>query len=155
MTESSYSVGKGKPPTNTQFKKGQSGNPGGKPKSRPAASASMQQRLKEAMEDALLTDWYDLKKGIGWSDADEPMRQLARDIVVRGIEGRREYRLTLLSLMEKLDKLKMNERVHKMVPVSLTEGRAEGKAEGKAEGATSATKNTHTVQLLTRTGPAG
>ena len=143
MTESSYSVGKGKPPTNTQFKKGQSGNPGGKPKSKAAAPAtSMQQRLKEAMEDAFQSDWSTVKfERDEWDHVDDPMRRLAREIVVYGVEGSRESRTTLLALMEKLDKLKMNDKVSKTHPVSLTEGKAEGKAEGKtAEAVASAEK---------------
>lgn len=133
MTKSSYSVGKGKPPAHTQFKKGQSGNPGGKPKSpKSRATTSMQRRLKDAIEEAFLSDYETLRNELEYDDDDEvvePMRRLARGFVVDGLE-QREGRKILFALMEKLDKVKTDEKPDKMQSVSLTEGKAEGKAEG-------------------------
>jgi len=46
----SYAVGYGKPPRNTRFQKGQSGNPRGRPKSSKTAQASLMKALAEQVE---------------------------------------------------------------------------------------------------------
>jgi hypothetical protein len=146
MTKSSYSVGKGKPPAHAQFKKGQSGNPGGKPKSRKAPpTTSMQQRLKEALEEAIRSDWEKLQDWETDDDVKEPMQCLANDLLLDGFKTR-EGRKTLLALMEKLDQLKTDEKMHKPQPVSLSEGKAEGKAEGKTAEAVAPAEKTDANQ---------
>jgi hypothetical protein len=50
MSEKNYKVGKGKPPTKSQFKKGTSGNPSGRPK----GSKNWKTKLMEALEPLIL-----------------------------------------------------------------------------------------------------
>lgn len=126
-TKPDYEVGKGKPPKGSQFRKGQSGNPGGRPKPRP--TTSMQYRLKQAIEEALASDFNTMKyERDEWETVNNPLLRLARDLVLESAEGRDRARGVLLALMEKLDRVKMNENGDKPESFSLSEGTAEGNA---------------------------
>ena len=90
-----YKVGRGKPPAHSQFKKGQSGNPGGKP----GPVKSMQARLKLALDETLCADPYDLKHATSLTALDEVVKCLVRSAA----GGTPAQTRLLLSLMEKLD----------------------------------------------------
>lgn len=76
----SYTIGRGKPPLHTRFKKGQSGNPSGKPG--PAKLA--RQRFQRALIAALDEPWDDLRKYQRGHNLEFMARRLARD----ALEGR-------------------------------------------------------------------
>ena len=91
-----YKVGRGKPPAHSQFKKGQSGNPGGKP----GPVKSMQARLKLALDEMLCTGALDLKFATSATALDDVVKSL----VLSAARGNTKETRLLLSLMEKLDK---------------------------------------------------
>jgi hypothetical protein len=47
MSGSAYEVGRGRPPVSTRFKKGQSGNPNGRPKQQPSFQSELMAELGE------------------------------------------------------------------------------------------------------------
>ena len=47
MASSAYQVGRGRPPISTRFKKGQSGNPSGRPKKQPSFRSELMAELGE------------------------------------------------------------------------------------------------------------
>ena len=75
--DSSYTVGRGKPPLHTRFQKGQSGNPSGKPG--PAKLA--RQRFQRALFAALEGEAADLKQSLPRGILDVLVRRLALDAV--------------------------------------------------------------------------
>jgi hypothetical protein len=91
-----YKVGRGKPPAHSQFKKGQSGNPGGKP----GPVKSMQVRLKLALDASLCADALDLKFATSATTLDD----IVKNLVLSAARGNTKETRLLLSLMDKLDK---------------------------------------------------
>jgi len=81
MTEAkrNYEIGHGKPPLGSRFKKGQSGNPGGRPKKKTAAPvlvrkfteqmvlATRGQRQKTTRTEVLVVQLVDQPAGADWS----------------------------------------------------------------------------------------
>jgi hypothetical protein len=67
-----YAVGKGKPPVHSRFKKGQSGNPSGKP----GPKKAMRVQLKEALECALEAQPIDLQMAVPETAAAEIIKEL-------------------------------------------------------------------------------
>jgi hypothetical protein len=88
-----YAVGRGKPPVHSQFRKGQSGNPGGKP----APARTFQQRLREAVEAALDEEFYSLTH----SDPETSLEKIANEIVVGAALGQHRALKTVLELTDK------------------------------------------------------
>jgi hypothetical protein len=95
MTEStaSYTVGRGRPPLHTRFKKGQSGNPSGKPG--PAKLAK--QRFQRALYAALGGSEAELEH----SKADNVIGAIARQMARDAAAGRVAATRLLLSLLDK------------------------------------------------------
>ena len=94
MTQSSttYAVGRGKPPLHTRFKKGQSGNPSGKPG--PAKLAK--QRFQRALYAALEGTEAELENaGTG-----TVLAGVARRLVLAAVSGRVPAIRLLLSLLD-------------------------------------------------------
>ena len=97
MPNRDYAVGRGKPPVNTQFKKGQSGNPGG----RPSQAGSFRARLRAAVEAALEEDVWRLRK----ADVSAPLQKIANELVVKAAGGNQQALRVFLAVTEKLDKV--------------------------------------------------
>lgn len=95
MTKRDYAVGRGKPPVHSQFKKGQSGNPGGKS----ARPGSFRERLRTAVEAALEQDVWALRQ----SNADKPLQKIANELVVKAAGGNQQALRVFLTVTEKLD----------------------------------------------------
>jgi hypothetical protein len=95
MPKRDYVVGRGKPPVHSQFKKGQSGNPGGKP----AGPGSFRERLRMAVEAALEQDVWALRQG----SADKPLQKIANELVVKAAGGNQQALRVFLAVTEKLD----------------------------------------------------
>jgi hypothetical protein len=94
MTEtlSSYAVGRGKPPLHTRFRKGQSGNPSGKPG--PAKLAK--QRFERAFYAALEASEQDLER----SKSDNVIAEIARRMALDAAAGRASAVKLVLTLLE-------------------------------------------------------
>ena len=92
-TSASYEVGYRKPPRSTQFQKGQSGNPSGKPG--PASLA--RQRFQRALHAALSEGLSDLKEYSRGENLEYMARRLTRD----AINGNRQALKLILSELDR------------------------------------------------------
>jgi hypothetical protein len=93
MAKQDYAVGRGKPPAANKFKKGQSGNPGGKP----GKAKTFQQRWRRAFEQALKMTYSDLED----SGAATVLDDVAKGIVLNAARGQSQAVKTLLALTDK------------------------------------------------------
>lgn len=93
MAKREYAVGRGKPPVDNQFKKGQSGNPGGKP----GPAKTFQQRFRIAFDEALKMTYEDLAS----SGAETVLDEVAKEIVLNAARGQSQAVKTLLALTDK------------------------------------------------------
>jgi hypothetical protein len=91
-----YAVGNGKPPLHTQFKKGQSGNPRGRPK-RPRRS--FEQEFNETLKLALRMKYARLAT----SDTNNCLSKLVQKLVTKAADGDLRAMGHLLSRMEMCD----------------------------------------------------
>lgn len=95
-----YNVGKGKPPKHTQFKPGQSGNPRGRPKRKPAitSNAEAQQRFLEAASSAVVIRENGRRKRMTMMEAiDMRCIQMALQGNLRAIQLFYKYRAEALA----------------------------------------------------------
>lgn len=123
-----YEVGKGKPPKHTQFPKGQSGNPTG----RPGPAKSLQRRFWQKIEAALDGDYLDLKCEVGALGGRTALDKLARAIVLSAAQGESRKIGILLPLLERLDRM-AGEGEGEAESVSLPQGKRQGKNENLPE----------------------
>ncbi|HEY5048580.1 MAG TPA: DUF5681 domain-containing protein [Rhizomicrobium sp.] len=89
-----HAIGRGKPPVHSQFKKGQSGNPGG----RPGPILSFQQRLRSAVETALERSIWDLMDS---KSSGSSLETIASELVLEAASGKPQAVKTLLALTDK------------------------------------------------------
>lgn len=94
MADTSYTVGKGKPPKDSQFKKGQSGNPGGRPR-----WESFRDRLKAGIEAALERKTQDVHLGAKRNVFED----LVNRMVVDAVHNNDQQRKVFLALMKDLE----------------------------------------------------
>jgi hypothetical protein len=95
MSESSYPVGYGRPPQHTRFRKGQSGNPGG----RPGPKKRLKHQFDKALSDALEGDRWELL------DA-RPARvieALARKMILDALDRRSSAQRLVLGILDSED----------------------------------------------------
>ncbi|HTT83703.1 MAG TPA: DUF5681 domain-containing protein [Rhizomicrobium sp.] len=92
-TSATYAVGRGKPPLHTRFKKGQSGNPSGKPGPAKLAKARFQRALLAALEGSV----EDLAAATPATGMDAIVQRVARDAT----EGRIPAVKLVLSQLDK------------------------------------------------------
>jgi hypothetical protein len=119
MPKRDYAVGRGKPPVECQFKKGQSGNPGGKL----GAGRSFRERLRTAVEAALEQDVWTLRQ----APADKPLQKIANELVVKAAGGNQQALRVFLTVTEKLDEAAPATAVERALPVEPTStGSCEG-----------------------------
>jgi hypothetical protein len=97
MTNQDYSVGRGKPPVEGQFKKGRSGNPGGKPRKRP----TFERQLRIGLEQALVTNY----RVLAGSEPIDCMAKIAQKLVLGAAAGDLKATKYLLSLTDRYDLL--------------------------------------------------
>ena len=95
QTPANYQVGHRKPPKQTQFKKGQSGNPGGKPGLAKSATARFKQALKAALEMNRVS--------LSATIAETTLESVANRIVLSATSGGAAETRLLLSLIENLE----------------------------------------------------
>jgi uncharacterized protein DUF5681 len=141
MAKRDYAVGRGKPPVASQFKKGQSGNPGGK--RRP--TKTFQQRFRIAFDEALKMTYEDLNS----SGARTVLDDVAKEIVLNAARGRPQAIKTLLMLTDKYSEADVqaasNEKNSTQLPtsaggapkvetqgVTLSQGNSQGNFESEA-----------------------
>ncbi|HEX4156854.1 MAG TPA: DUF5681 domain-containing protein [Rhizomicrobium sp.] len=91
-SNSAYTVGRGRPPLHTRFKKGQSGNPSGKPGPARLAKQRFQRALFAALEGT--TEELELAK------PDKVIAALARRMALDAVAGRGSAQRQLLSLLD-------------------------------------------------------
>ncbi|MCW3476405.1 DUF5681 domain-containing protein [Limobrevibacterium gyesilva] len=95
MAERDYAVGRGRPPRHTQFKKGQSGNPAGRPKGARNLRAEM---LQELLSDVTARE-------NGRSIKVSKTRLIAKALIAKAAAGDMKAAALLLDLMLKLDRM--------------------------------------------------
>ena len=93
MTESTYTVGPGRPPLHSRFQKGQSGNPGG----RPGPAKQLKQRFHRALREALEMKPQALEAARPTS----MLGALVRKMVLDANAGSDPARQRVLSLLER------------------------------------------------------
>jgi hypothetical protein len=92
MTNSDYAVGRGKPPVHTRFRKGQSGNPSGKPGPAKLLKARFQRALYNALE-MPATD-------VALSPPDCALVEMAKQLTLDAMAGRTAAQRLLLKLLD-------------------------------------------------------
>jgi hypothetical protein len=95
MSEKSYKVGKGKPPTKSQFKKGRSGNQSGRPKGR----KNFKTRFNEVLE---LLDMPPSQLKKLNLDSDSTLKVIAGKAAIAAIQGDPRNLGELINILTKL-----------------------------------------------------
>jgi hypothetical protein len=96
MTQSSYPVGYGRPPVHTQFQKGHSGNPGGKP--------GPKRRLKDEFAEALASAFDGTMGELRDARPKRGIEVLARVVALHALEGRSSAQKIVLGLLDGKDR---------------------------------------------------
>jgi hypothetical protein len=149
VTSTNYAVGRGKPPVHTRFKKGQSGNPGGKPGPAKLAKQCFRQALHKALARSKLS--------LAVAEPKTALEEMANGLVFEAACGRTAPLKYLLSLLdgeiEASDRAARKEMQQKdseqhaaetppaeaaparnePEPVSLLQGKSQGNGEEQAE----------------------
>src|ERR1700720_3357740 len=92
MTESSYPVGYGRPPQHTRFRKGQSGNPGG----RPGPKRGLKLDFVGALSAALNGDVETLRQ----AKPERVVEAFARQVVLDALDGRVSAQRLVISFLD-------------------------------------------------------
>jgi Family of unknown function (DUF5681) len=129
-TAANYTVGRGKPPLHSRFKKGQSGNPSGKPG--PAKLAK--QRLQQALYAALEAGPEELER----SKPEDTLAAMAKRMALDAVAGRMPALRTVLSLLDKeCESAERAEeeafREYEMELLSLLQRKMQGKESGSLD----------------------
>jgi len=120
MTESTYSVGRGRPPLHTRFQKGRSGNPSGKPGPAKLAKMRFQQALLAALE-RRTEDLEASKPGNG-------LETMAKRMALDATAGRMPaVRLVLARLDAESREDDAAQNRNEADPFSLPQGKTQGK----------------------------
>jgi len=98
MSEPAYMVGYSRPPAHSRFKKGQSGNPGGKP----GPKKLLKQQLDVALGEALDGNRQELRD----AKPRQVIEALARKMVLDALDGRSSAQRLLLQLLDEEDTLR-------------------------------------------------
>jgi len=93
MSETPYGVGYGRPPLHTRFQKGQSGNPGGKPKPKTPA----RQTFDGAIEEALNAD----KQVLDDARPRNVIEAFVRRVALDAVKGQASAQRLLLSFLDR------------------------------------------------------
>lgn len=123
---STYTVGRGKPPLHTRFKKGQSGNPSGKPGPAKVARQRFQRVLYAALE-----------SGVEELEASKPenaLAAMARQMALNAAQGRVAATRLVLTLLDgecereaQADEESSERTVNEAEHFSLAQGKTQGK----------------------------
>jgi hypothetical protein len=92
MTKNPYQVGYGRPPLHSRFRKGQSGNPGGKPK----PENPLKQAFRAAFSEALNSDETALRE----EKSGKAIESMARQIALHAVDGRPSAQRLVLAILE-------------------------------------------------------
>lgn len=95
MSEPTYPVGHCRPPEHTRFRKGQSGNPGGKP----GPKKILKRAFDAALGDALHADKQDVKD----ARSRKLIEALARKVALDALDGRASAQRLVLGVLERDD----------------------------------------------------
>jgi hypothetical protein len=95
MSESPYPVGYGRPPDHTRFRKGQSGNPSGKPGPKKLTKLA----FDAAINDALNEDEAVLRQ----AQPAKAVASFARQVVLLALDGQPSAQRLLLSILDRED----------------------------------------------------
>jgi len=122
-TKTAHAVGKGKPPKHSQFKKGQSGNPSGKPGPEKSARAALKQEILTALH----SDFRDFEHlGNEWAYRPTVMGEMARSIALKAARGDQASIKMLLALLEQYE-TRDSENPNGERTLSLPQGKTQGK----------------------------
>ena len=101
-TKKNRDVGYGRPPRHTQFKKGQSGNPRGRPRVRPSVADMFRKILREKAEVKIGGRTVKIEKSV----------LFLRQLVNRGLSGEARASNHVLGLMKEFGILKLEDEHH-------------------------------------------
>ena len=135
MEKRDYAVGYGKPPVQTRFQKGQSGNPGGRRKK----PAPFEQRLRGAIEQALKRHY----RTLGSPQTPDALTKIAETLVFQAATGDARALKALLALTDRFDAADQETSL------------SEGTLQGTGENAGAIPKETQSGQGLGESGPGG
>jgi len=96
-----YRVGRGKPPRETRFKKGQSGNPAGRPKNRRNLATELNAELQESVT---------VREG-GVARKVSKKRGLLKSMMARSLQGDVRAGANMIALIERLEDQRASETI--------------------------------------------